>query len=550
MNARLKVRLQKIFDYYLVDHTAVILCLFVLALTGAIVYRNSFGVPFLFDDLTQIVFNPAIQTLEWPWRFLENNRRPLLYTTLAFDFHQYGLKTFGYHIFNVRVHILAAMSLFLLILKTCRLPRINENVRRDAPLLALGAALIWLCHPLQTQAVTYIIQRAESLMSLFFIVALYCAANYLTSRKVEWLTAAGLASLMCGLTKEVALALPLVVLLYDRAFIALSFREAIKNNRWLYLSLSFTWAVMLFLFLTTPLEKIPTAGFAIKDVTSWDYALNEPGVILHYLRLAMWPDPLIFDYQWPLIKDLAKLLPSLGIIMAGLTGLLAISRRYPTFGFLGLCFFVILSPSSSFIPLKDLICEYRMYLALGCWAVMVTLLIKGLIDRFANHKTRQTFFIIAIGTLALILGGVTNQRNIVYRTEESLWQDVLKKQPGNARIWSNLGSYLFAKNRYKEAENCFLKALSLNPASAEISANVATVLMEQNKLTQAIPYAQHAVELSPDFAIGYYTLGVLYSRLGRYEEAIAYFEKTIQCGFKNQVVLENLEIALRKSKRH
>lgn len=528
---------------------SLILGLNVVCFAALLVYRNTFHVPFLFDDMTQIVLNPKIQSLHWPWQFLFNNRRPVLYASLAFNVHQSGLNTFGFHVFNLSVHILTALSLFLLTVKTCRLPSMGENVRRDAVLLAFGASLLWVCHPLQTQAVTYIIQRAESLMALFFMITLSFSAQYFTTRKIRWLVSAGISALFCGLTKEVALALPVVVLLYDRAFISPSFGKAFKDHRWLYLSLSVTWAVMIFLYLTTRPEETLTAGFGMQGITPLEYAINQPRVVLRYLQLAIWPNPLIFDYQWPAVKDISILAPSLIIIGTALIILTCLYRRHPEISFLGLSFFVILAPSSSFIPLKDLIYEYRMYLPLSCLTIIFSGAIKMMIDRYVNPKSRNVFFVILVGILALMLGGVTYQRNKIYQSEEKLWKDVLSKQPDNVRIWNDLGSDLFAKGRDKEATECFLKSLTLNPNSAEVASNLAMALAGQKKFNDALFYAQKAVELSPEFAVGYHNWGVVYSQMGQYQRAIDCYQKALTLGFVKPAVLKNLAIAFTNTGR-
>ncbi len=526
------------------NHAKKILFIFILSVAGILIYRNSLHVPFIFDDMTQIVFNPTIQSLHWPWQFLVNNRRPLLYATLAFNFQHCGFNTLGFHVFNVSVHVLAAISLFLLINKTCRLPQMGESIRREAYLLAFGASLLWVCHPIQTQAVTYIIQRAESLMSLFFLLTLYFCVQYFTSRRIMWLVLSGLSALFCSLTKEVALALPFVVLLYDRAFISISFRQALRENRWLYLSLSFTLLIMFFLYFTTHPQEKQTAGFAIKDISALGYALNQPRVILHYLQLVFWPHPLIFDYAWPLERNFFVLLPSVYLIVTWIIVLTASFCRYPRISFLGLTFFIILAPSSSFIPLKDLIYEYRMYLPLSCLTIFFTCLLKSFIDRCINFKSRNAFFIVTIGIFSLILGGISYQRNKIYQSEERLWRDVLVKQPENVRIWNDLGSYLFKKGANKEAAECFLKSLSLNPRSAEVSSNLSMALASERKFDAALYYGQNSIKISPDFSVGYYNLGVIYMQMGRYEKAIDYFEKTLTLGLVKPTVLKSLAVAL------
>jgi Tfp pilus assembly protein PilF len=544
---KIKFRTQNLIRFIFIEHFNPIVCLLTLAIAGVLVYRNALGAPFIFDDLTQILQNPNIQSWQWPWTFIENNRRPLLYATLAFNFHFDGFNAIGYHIFNIRVHIVTAMVLFLLVRKTLGLPSGGELFRKDADLLALASSLVWLLHPIHTQAVTYIIQRAESLMGLFFLTALYCSSEYLSSRRKSWLICAGGSALLAGLTKEVALVLPVMVLLYDRTFISASFRAAIQKNRWLYSVISLTWGVMIFLYLTTRPEEKLTAGFGMAGMTPWLYAVNQPAVILHYLRLILWPVPLVFDYQWPAVSQLRLLLPSLCVVMLMVLVLGAMYRRFRVLSFLGLSFFILLLPSSSIIPLKDLIFEYRLYLSLSCVAVAVALGLRLFVERFVSQRDRKAFFILVVAIVSLILGGVTYQRNKVYLSEESIWLDVIKKQPTNARAYNNLGEYWLRLGRDSAAKKCFLNSIALDTSYADVYANMATVLGKEGKVEQAIQYAQQAIVVNPDFAVGYNNLGSALSQIGRYAEAVPYFEKALALGFVREGVLINLAVALHNS---
>lgn len=544
---KIKFRAQNLIYFIFIEHFNLILCLLALAIAGVLAYRNTMGAPFIFDDLTQIIQNPAIQSWHWPWAFIENNRRPLLYATLALNFHFDGFNAVGYHVFNLRVHILAAMVLFLLVRKTLVFPLWAESFKKDANILALSSSLIWLLHPIHTQAVTYIIQRAESLMGLLFLTALYCSSEYLTSRRKFWLIGAGVTALMAGLTKEVALVIPAVVLLYDRTFVSISFRAAIQKNRWLYSVLSLTWVVMVFLYLTTRPEEKLTAGFGMAGMTPWLYAMNQPAVIVRYLRLVLWPAPLIFDYQWPAINQLRLLWPSIGIVTSWILVLGVGYRRFRVLSFLGLSFFILLLPSSSIIPLKDLIFEYRLYLSLSCVTIAVVLGLKIFTEKFVSLRSRRAFFIACVVIVSLILGGLTYQRNKVYLSEESIWLDVIQKQPTNARAYNNLGEYWLRLGRDAAAKKCFLNSIALDTSYADVYANMATVLGREGKVEQAIQYAQQAIVVNPDFAVGYNNLGSALSQIGRYAEAVPYFEKALALGFVREGVLINLAVALNNS---
>jgi len=513
---------------------ALALSVSLLIIVGLIIYHDAYRVPFLFDDIQQILQNPRIQSLNWPWGFLENTRRPILYATLAFDLNRYGPNPFGFHIFNIVVHILAGVFLFLLIFKTCRFQKFSVLVRRDAVLLSLGASLLWLSHPIQTQAVTYVIQRAESLMGLFFLMSVYFSAQYLASRKMAWVTAAGLAAVCSGLTKEVALALPLVVLLYDRAFFSRSLAEALRDHGRLYIVLSLTWAVMLYLYLTTQSEGHLTAGFGMKELTPWLYAINQPRVILHYLSLIFFPTQLVFYYDMPAMTDLALLIPQILLIVGVVLGFAVFFRSHLVTGFLGLCFFLILAPSSSFIPIKDLIFEYRVYLSLACIAVMVVVGMHSLICRWCPLRIQKFVFVFLIAGMVALLGRSTMQRNQIYLSEEALWKDVIRQQPWNSRAYNNLGEVAFRQGRLLEAKESFLISISANGQYAAVYANVAVVLAEEGKFAQALAYARRAIAVEPDFAVGYYNLGVILNKMKKYDEAVPYFKKAKGLGFRNE----------------
>jgi len=436
---------------------------------------------------------------------------------------------------------------FLLVRKTLRLSATKENLRQNADLLALSSAVLWLLHPVQTQAVTYIIQRAESLMGLFFLSALLFSSQYFTSKKWSWLVAAAAVSLLAGLTKEVALVLPLMVFFYDRTFISKSFREALKNHRLLYSALSLTWVVMIYLYLTTNPEEKLTAGFGMQGMSPLLYLINQPAVILHYLGTALWPSNLIFDYEWPAVSQLRFLWPSILVLVSWVVVLIAAYRRYRVLSFLLLSSLIILLPSSSVIPLKDLIFEYRIYLSLSCLSIVLVFSIFYLAQRFVSLRSRQAFFISCIAITAIILGGMTYQRNKVYVDEQHIWLDVIRKQPFNARAFNNLGEYWMRQGRDEEAKKAFLQAAALNTSYPDVYANLSTVAGRQGKPEEALEYAKKAIVVSPDFAIAQNNAGSSLAQMGRYAEAVPYFQKTIELGFVEEGVFLNLAAALANS---
>ena len=285
--------------------------LIVLATLAA--YANSFQGVFVFDDQPSIVDNPTIRHL-WPiWRVLfppshgeTVSGRPLLNLTFAVNYALGGLNPWGYHAVNLAIHVLAALPLFGILCRTLRLPPLRDRFGRSATLPALAISLLWAVHPLQTESVTYVAQRAESLCGLFYLLTLYCfirgatidpASRSAVRRPPLWYSAAIFSCLLGMATKEVMATAPLMVLLFDRTFLAGSFAQALRRRWGLYLGLAATLGGLAYLVVATPAGRGGTAGFATPEALgAWEYIRSQPAAILHYLRLAVWPHPLCIDY--------------------------------------------------------------------------------------------------------------------------------------------------------------------------------------------------------------------------------------------------------------
>ena len=199
------------------------------------------------------------------------------------------MNVWGYHAVNLAIHVLAAWTLFGVTRRTLLLPPLHYRFGLAATPLALAVAMLWTLHPLQTEAVTYVIQRTEALAGLFYLLVLYCVVRgAMSTRSIFWYIAATVSCLLGMATKEVMATAPLLVLLYDRTFLAGSFREALRRRFGLYLALAATWTVVPALLFSTGFYG-GTAGFAVQKFTWWSYLLTQSGVIVHYLRLAFWP---------------------------------------------------------------------------------------------------------------------------------------------------------------------------------------------------------------------------------------------------------------------
>jgi len=446
----------------------------VIVAAGAAAYSNSFSGPFIFDDLDSIPNNPHIKHL---WPITEAMKapaqettagRPILCLSLAVSYQMSGLDVWGYHATNLAIHLLAGLTLFGVVRRTLGSEALKEHFRAASGPLALVCALIWTLHPLQTQAVTYIIQRAEALMGLFYLLTLYCAIRGFGSRRawVWYVAAVGACALGMG-TKEVMVTAPLLVLLYDWAFAARSFRKLL-SRRWLfYAGLAATWAVLAAILSSSPRGQ--SAGFELTTITPLDYAKTQCQVILHYLRLAFWPAGQTLDYSdWPVPEGLLGLyLPAAGLLaLLGLTVLGLI--KLPGAGYLGAWFFLILGPTSSFVPINDVAFEHRTYLPLagvvaGC-VTGVYLLGGRVLRRVGPAGNKARLLAVGLPTVAglvvIALGLLTFHRNKVYKSDFTIWQDCVRKRPKNHRAqnnlalaYSNMGKYDLAIKHYTESIN-------------------------------------------------------------------------------------------------
>jgi Tfp pilus assembly protein PilF len=447
--------------------------------------------------------------------------RPILSLSLALNYALGGYKVFGYHVFNLAVHILAALTLYGIVRRTLLCERFKKRFGNYAAFLAWIIAAIWLVHPIQTESVTYIIQRAESLMGFFYLLTLYLAITAMQShRPLLWSV---LSVVCCGLgmgTKEVMVTAPVLVLLYDRMFVAGSFVAALRRRWFLYIGLAGTWGI-----LAVPIWSGPrsfSAGFSV-GYKPTDYAMNQCIVILYYIRLAFWPRPLCLDYGWPLVNDWGRILPSMLVV----SGMLAVTVwgviRNRTWSYPTAWFFAVLAPTSSFVPIGDLAFEHRMYLPLAGLVVLMVLGGYVFLERRPAKGTGLVLAVIIIGALTV----ATLLRNNDYRTATSIWQTVVAAAPANPRGYYNLGSVLQDQGKLDDAINHYQQAIRLKSDHALARVNLGIALSEQGRTDEAISYLQQALQIVPDFAEAHNNLGIALGMQNRFSEAVSHYQQAI-----------------------
>jgi len=501
-----------------------------------VVYSNSFTGPEIFDDVGSISRNPQIRSL-WPLtEAMKAPRpdettagRPILCLSLAANYAVTGLEVWSYHAFNLVVHIVAGMALFGIIRRTLLTERMPEHLVDHSWILALVCALIWLVHPLQTQAVTYIIQRAESMMGMFYLLTLYSAIRSFHSRRAIWwqLAAAAFCALGMG-TKEVMVTAPLIVLIYDRIFVGKNFRNILTKRWMLYSSLAATWLLLGAILWQAP--RGATAGFSLRHVTPIQYALTQPSIILHYLRLSFWPSRLVLDYGWPVAGELGNVVPALLAVCLLLAGTFAALRYWPAIGFCGLWVFVILSPTSSFVPIADLAYEHRMYLSLAAIVSVVVCCTYALSARFLP-RARQAKLVAGIAVAMLLAGSLgwrTYKRNEDYGDSLRIWRDTVSGAPRNYRAHYNLAlGYDYLGNDEMALAHYDI-SIALDSTHAGVYNNRGAVHAERGNFDKAIDDYSTAIRLEPQRSSAYTNRALAYRYTGRDNAALEDLNKAVE----------------------
>jgi tetratricopeptide (TPR) repeat protein len=504
----------------------------VIVLAALAAYHNGFGGPFVFDSDLAIRDNPSIRHL-WPiWTALTPpgggspvSGRPLANLSFALNYALGGTDVRGYHALSLAIHVLGGLTLFGILRRTLgALPgwpaEGGPSRGVELPdLAAVGAAVIWTVHPLQTESVTYLAQRTESLMGLFYLLTLYAFIRSLGSPRPWLWLALSLAACLAGMaTKEVMVTAPLMVLLYDRTFASGGFREAWRRRKGYYLGLGATWGLLVFLMVGAG-ARGRTVGFAT-DVSWRDYGLTQLRAVAHYLRLSVWPHPLVIDYGLKLESSPGVLVVD-GLAVAGLAGLtlLGLWRRRAWGYALAWCL-VILAPSSSVVPVAtEIMAEHRMYLPL---AGLVTVIVLGLY-RMLGEKSWPVILALAAG-----LSWATERRNEDYRSARALWAQTVRFAPDNPGAHNNLGAALLAEGDRPGAIRQFTEAVRLDPSLAGSLNNLGGALLEEGRVEDAIARYEDAVRVAPGYAEAHANLGRVLARTGRVEEAADQFTQALR----------------------
>ena len=491
----------------------------VAVLTGVAFVNSFFGV-FVLDDIHEIERNPHLAGSLW--EAMTQGKilppRPLPYLTFALDYRLWGIRPFGYHLLNVAIHMTAAVALFALVRRTLLTPRLRSQFAERATLLALVVAILWAVHPLQTQAVTYVYQRIESLTGMCMLVCLACYARAAAPAQAggswdrRWLVGSLAAAAGAMASKENAVVLPLLVLAWDWFFAVPASSEAepasgsglrawlagLGARRWFFAGLVASWGILAAVLLGQAGEY---QEFQELQHSPWHYLLTQSGVILHYLRLTVWPVGQKIDYaSWPVAGGFSEVWPAFLTV-----GLLVAATAYGTlrrkpWAAPGALFFLALAPTSSLMPIEAVANEHRMYVALA--GVIVPLVLaadaagRRLAARWPESLLSDRRLGPAVAGMVIVgLIGLTQVRNQLYATRQEVWYDLLEKDKGSFRAYQMMASTLDAEHDVELALLMAEKAIRLQP-KCSILGQIAKSRWEAGHYAIALACLNRGLEIS------------------------------------------------------
>jgi tetratricopeptide (TPR) repeat protein len=515
-------------------YQATALLLFVIL--GLFIYSNTLKSPFVFDDGHNIRQNRHIRLTELALKDIvtagfksPSSNRPIANITFALNyyFHQYNL--IGYHCTNIIIHILTGIFLFLFVKNTLATPSLCCRYERYK-WIPFFAAFLWLVHPLQTQSVTYIVQRMTSLAAMFYILSLLLyVKGRLTGQgmKESWLwfagcIIAGILSLGC---KETAAVLPVFILLYEWYFFRDLNIPRLKRYLPYVIGVFIIFGLLGLWFLgSSPLEKI-LSGYDQREFTLTERLLTQPRVVIYYISLLAYPHPgrLNLDYDFTISRSFIAP-PTTLLCTVAVIGLIIfsfyIAKRQRLLSFCILWFFGNLAIESSFLPL-ELVFEHRLYLP----SMFVSLAIVALAWRYIKQKWIR---VVVFCIVTVLCCGWTYERNKVWKDPLTLWSDCVAKSPEKARPHNNLGNALQAQDKLDEAISHFRRALQLKPDFVEALSNLGNALQLQGKLDEAISCYRQALLIDPHSAKAFNNLGSALQLQGELDEAIDYFRQALR----------------------
>lgn len=500
--------------------------LLLLTLLATLTYSNTFSSSFHFDDRPSILENPHIKHLPSVDDLLRS--RSIGYLTFALNYRIGGVEVLGYHLFNLVIHITNGFLVYTLVRLLLRTPGMRGRSSRESSQalggVALVTALLFVAHPIQTQAVTYFAQRFTSLATLFYLLAVVCFLQWRLAEHHRpfrhlWYASALAATLLAMLTKEISFTLPLMLVVVEWV----CFRPSVWKQ----------WAPLVPFLLTLPVIPLVLEGQLADvtretpDISRLTYLFTQFRVLVTYLRLLIFPIHQSVDYDYPVYHsflDPPVLLSFCLLLALGLGALYALrsSSVWRLAGLGVIWFFVTVSVESSIIPIRDVLVEHRLYLP------GVGFFLAGSAAAGNLLGQRRTPAMIVAGVVVALYAIAAYHRNAVWKDEVTLWSNAVSVNPRNARAHTSLGAAYATHRRFEEAISEHVTALRLKPDYAEARNLLGLAYAKQQRFDEAAKEFETAVRLRPDFAEARNNLAKVYARQERFDAAAQEFMTAVQ----------------------
>jgi tetratricopeptide (TPR) repeat protein len=512
-----------------------------------LIYSNTLNSAWQLDDYHNITENPAVQLSSLDKDSIiksiyaaptkENLYRPVAYLTFGLNWYFGQDEVSGYRIVNIVVHIFTAVFLFFTVLLLFQTSRLKKWDQKNAYFIALLSASLWAVHPIQIQAVTYIVQRMASMAALFYIIGILC---YLKARTVSCKRSQLLFVLLCAISyllamgsKNNAILLPASLLLLEFLFFQdLTQKRTQKLAVTVFLGIAVAISIIgVFLFLDGNPEKI-VKGYENRPFTIFERILTQPRIILFYLSQIFYPVASRFSITHDVMYSTSfftpwTTLPSIVIVLLFLAVALWRIKKNPILSFAILFYFGNHAIESSIIPL-EMIFEHRNYLPSFFLFVPVSIGIKKAFDHYYTAQKPMYYFLIFSVCVVLIgVGTSTYIRNWDWRSAKSIWEDAMQKAPNSARPLHNLAwGYYAPTGQLDKAIELYERALRLQGNQVAfklpIYNNLANIhYSELQDYEKAIEYSRKAIDILPDHGKANFLLCRSLSKLGHYQSALA-----------------------------
>ena len=525
-----------------------ILGLCLILLLGGSIYSNVLHGPPIFDDIGYIKSNPKIHDItdiKAIWKAWIHPARFIGYFTFALNYHFHQYNFVAYHLTNIAIHLFNTFMVWCLVRVMFRTRRLaDEHYQRDRDVLAFVVALLFVAHPMQTQAVSYMAQRFASLATFFYLSSLYCYVRGRLSygRGVGFFLTAAICALLGMFTKQITITLPAVILLFEFCF----FRAANQKFKWNWKLVA---AVSAFFLIVPAIFNFKVAQMlSIKHISgshrgdelyTLSYALTQFRVICTYIRLMFFPigQNLLYDFttSYSLFEPRTFACFTILLVIAAYGISRFKSNVLIAFGIFW--FFITLSVESSIIVIKHVIFEHRMYLPSFGFLLCVS---ASLLELFRSQRKCVALACI----IGLTLSVLTYQRNYVWTDDIAMWEDVIKKSPNKSRPYMNMGIANLQRGKWDKAIHYYNESLKRNPRNYAAFSNRGMAFFAKGQPDRSIADFNRALEIKDNYVEAYINRGNYYSYIKDYDRAIEDYNRALE------IMPDTLEAILNRGNKY